>query len=1146
MSTTPQNLLQLARQGNPDAIAALMNQHLQARGITAQVTQQGNALNVLLESTQTLSQQDLVAYVEKGIKGLSLPEIHHLSVSGKQAGHEVSDWVETIALNSGAGAPPPLPPNRAVSEPTMAVDQTLDFDAILMNGQDPASPDLDLDLQDFDSSAVDELDLGLDSSFGEAAADDLLDLGLDASDLDPSDMSLDLDLELGLTDAASSAQGFDLNDDDLQQAGDALNAALADLDMPSDGATGDSWADTSLDYNGLDLGFDESLATDDLDFDLGDDLGLTDGVPGATGLEDLDLDLGLADAEPAVGLEELDLGLDVETTAAPSTFELDSSDLDFDFDDTHPPLEPTDLDLALDRSLDPSDAADLDFNLNDSVADLGVAETADSLDMADLDLDFDPGTSFPADSDLDLDLGDVLGLEDSGVPQGDVDVDLGTSLDLDTSVTSPPDEGFDLGAALDLDDTSFSAEEGELSVVSGSTAPDSEALSLGSGLEGDLWDSQASAFPGVPVSSLAADDGNDIEWDLEEPVETPMAEGQTTDLSSDNAPDIEWDGTALNDEALDLNAMADDSPLAADDADFELADVDLAAPAFPRDSEPVDLMLSETLDLSGEEDTDLADLSLVIEDEDVDDGTFLQTGPEFPAGQEIAAADSGFSAEATDPAPDFDAAAPLPSPIDKLLKEDDFIRRAAYPEKLSDSPDAENLDFDPNAAGEKLAEADIGDADPYGETAPGFDPALSFEAPATLDPAQFMGADDVFEDADMTVEAPIDLEDEDLVEDTPADLVADSLDPMDTVVLLDEEGWPETQLAVPEPGLTPEDFPMFDPTQTDSMAQDDLQVDIDQAELGQWSTEAGDVDFDASDFGPVDGEGYDIDTLELDTGSEGSASRLQRFSPAVDAEDEFPLAPVEDFDDGDPLDSLSQESAPTGIDRSREEFDFSDDVVGPNLANGSFVANLQTDWDDSDEPDDTDKFLHEGAEPGEGPISTSVSLTEEDLDSLDNASNDSSSNWLVGLGLGVVGLGLAAVLLNALWGNIRQQPTEPVAEPPVELPVTPEVEPETPVAEAPPQAEPEAPAPAPEPPAATPPAAVDYFREAVNAAQNAANLAQTASTKAEWQAVADSWSRAIELMKQVPEADPNYAVAQQKAVEYQPNLNYAQQNADRL
>ncbi|HSM81951.1 MAG TPA: hypothetical protein VLS96_09700, partial [Nodosilinea sp.] len=90
---------------------------------------------------------------------------------------------------------------------------------------------------------------------------------------------------------------------------------------------------------------------------------------------------------------------------------------------------------------------------------------------------------------------------------------------------------------------------------------------------------------------------------------------------------------------------------------------------------------------------------------------------------------------------------------------------------------------------------------------------------------------------------------------------------------------------------------------------------------------------------------------------------------------------------------------------------------------------------------------------------------------------------------------------------------------------------------------------APPPAVPTDPGAVaeaDLFRQAVNAAQNAANQAQTATTSAEWQNVADTWAVAIDLMQRVPESDPNYAVAQQKAVDYQPNQAYAQQNAERL
>ncbi len=70
------------------------------------------------------------------------------------------------------------------------------------------------------------------------------------------------------------------------------------------------------------------------------------------------------------------------------------------------------------------------------------------------------------------------------------------------------------------------------------------------------------------------------------------------------------------------------------------------------------------------------------------------------------------------------------------------------------------------------------------------------------------------------------------------------------------------------------------------------------------------------------------------------------------------------------------------------------------------------------------------------------------------------------------------------------------------------------------------------------------FADAVNSAMAAAASAQTARTSEEWGNVASLWSRAIELMKAVPQASENYQTAQQKAVEYQPNLEYAQQNLD--
>lgn len=70
-----------------------------------------------------------------------------------------------------------------------------------------------------------------------------------------------------------------------------------------------------------------------------------------------------------------------------------------------------------------------------------------------------------------------------------------------------------------------------------------------------------------------------------------------------------------------------------------------------------------------------------------------------------------------------------------------------------------------------------------------------------------------------------------------------------------------------------------------------------------------------------------------------------------------------------------------------------------------------------------------------------------------------------------------------------------------------------------------------------------YF--AVTSAQSAAQKAQTAQTKSEWNAVANDWQKAVDLMKEVPESNPNYQTAQTKVLEYQNYLDVAKQKADR-
>lgn len=72
---------------------------------------------------------------------------------------------------------------------------------------------------------------------------------------------------------------------------------------------------------------------------------------------------------------------------------------------------------------------------------------------------------------------------------------------------------------------------------------------------------------------------------------------------------------------------------------------------------------------------------------------------------------------------------------------------------------------------------------------------------------------------------------------------------------------------------------------------------------------------------------------------------------------------------------------------------------------------------------------------------------------------------------------------------------------------------------------------------ATPP---DTFAEAVRVAIQASELTQSAQLPSSWQAVAETWEQAVELMRAVPAESPNRKTAEQKVEEYSQNLAYAQ------
>ncbi|MEH2084602.1 MAG: hypothetical protein V7K89_32920 [Nostoc sp.] len=92
------NILELAKQGDAEAIASLMNRHLYPKGIAAKVTFQDTCLEVMLESAEVPNQQILVAFIRKGLTALEAASVEIVRVYGQQTGKEFPAWSQEFDL----------------------------------------------------------------------------------------------------------------------------------------------------------------------------------------------------------------------------------------------------------------------------------------------------------------------------------------------------------------------------------------------------------------------------------------------------------------------------------------------------------------------------------------------------------------------------------------------------------------------------------------------------------------------------------------------------------------------------------------------------------------------------------------------------------------------------------------------------------------------------------------------------------------------------------------------------------------------------------------------------------------------------------------------------------------------------------------
>lgn len=103
--------LKLARQGNVQAIATLLNRLVQPQPTTLRVNLRGDCLQILLEAEET-PEPALLERIQQAVVQLSLPAVRWVRVYGRRQGEPTPDWIEEFEV---ADLPKPLQPLTPLS-----------------------------------------------------------------------------------------------------------------------------------------------------------------------------------------------------------------------------------------------------------------------------------------------------------------------------------------------------------------------------------------------------------------------------------------------------------------------------------------------------------------------------------------------------------------------------------------------------------------------------------------------------------------------------------------------------------------------------------------------------------------------------------------------------------------------------------------------------------------------------------------------------------------------------------------------------------------------------------------------------------------------------------------------------------------------
>ncbi|QHG18912.1 hypothetical protein [Nostoc sp. ATCC 53789] len=97
---TQPNLLELAKKGDAQAIASVINYLLQPKGVSAKAILKDSCLQIILESFQVPEQESSVTFIHKLIIKLEAPPIKSVKIYGKKKGQTSVSWINDLNLSS--------------------------------------------------------------------------------------------------------------------------------------------------------------------------------------------------------------------------------------------------------------------------------------------------------------------------------------------------------------------------------------------------------------------------------------------------------------------------------------------------------------------------------------------------------------------------------------------------------------------------------------------------------------------------------------------------------------------------------------------------------------------------------------------------------------------------------------------------------------------------------------------------------------------------------------------------------------------------------------------------------------------------------------------------------------------------------------